>query len=106
LSAKCSVSLKRKVNFFMVSLYHFLGICKVELLMASLRRQGDTICRVVRFILPRVLRLPRAALCGSLLIADIPLTDGAGIRAWQGRDEDADWVLEEWDSVLADLCGD
>ena len=40
-----------------------------------------------------------------MLIADIPLTDGARIRAWRGQDEDADWVLEGWESVLADLSG-
>lgn len=38
LSAVCSVSLKRRVNFFMVSLYHFLGICKVNPLMMSFHR--------------------------------------------------------------------
>src|SRR5438132_476252 len=41
-----------------------------------------------------------------LSIADTPLTDGAGIRAWQGQDESPDWMLEQWESVLMDLRGD
>jgi len=49
-----------------VSLYHFLGICKVDLLMASLCRHGDVVCQMVRFVLPRVLRLPLATFLGKV----------------------------------------